>query len=311
MRIQIESNRSFLWLSNVGSNESKGFPLIAWDDVCRPKSKEGLGIRSYEDVNKATITKLGWRILTDNDSIWARIKREKYIKNNNFFRIPKKKGDSIVWREVINHRKYIGVGLKWCIGDGRKVYFQTDFWVYMSPLISFVDENHLHYINWYAKVYDFINQDFKEQNLQSISSILPLNVLADIKAIPIPSSPLCDRIFWEFSQDGKFTLKLATWAIRKPLMHPRSKIPHWIWNLNLMAKLNFFLWLVIRNALLTCEFLIARRMEISNMCCLCNHNRENIDHIFKSCLFIQGIWDRIKFNCPTSLLFEGDFFIMD
>ena len=97
--------------------------MIAWDDVRRPKSKEGLGIRSYEDVNKATITKLGWRILTDNDSIWARIKREKYIKNNNFFRIPKKKGDSIVWREVINHRKYIGVGLKWCIGDGRKVYF--------------------------------------------------------------------------------------------------------------------------------------------------------------------------------------------
>ena len=74
-----------------------------------------------------------------------------------------------------------------------------------------------------------------------------------------------------------------------------------------MTKLNFFLWLVIRNALLTCEFLIARRMEISNMCCLCNHNRENIDHIFKSCLFVQGIWDRIKFNCPTSLLFEGDF----
>ena len=75
----------------------------------------------------------------------------------------------------------------------------TNYWVYMSPLISFVDENHLHYINWDAKVYDFINQDSKEWNLQPISSILPLNVLSNIKAIPVPSCPLCDRIIWGFS----------------------------------------------------------------------------------------------------------------
>ena len=56
----------------------------------------------------------------DNNSIWVRIMREKYIKNNNFFRIPKKKRDSIVWKEVVNHIKYIQVGLKWCIGDERK-----------------------------------------------------------------------------------------------------------------------------------------------------------------------------------------------
>ena len=145
-------NKNFLWLPNVGSNESKCFPLVAWDGVCRPKSKGGLEIRNNEDVNKTTITKLGWRILTNTNSIWARIMREKYIKNNNFFRIPKKKGDSIVWREVINHRKYIGVGLIWCIGDERKVYFWINYWVYMSSLISFVDENHLHCINWDAKV---------------------------------------------------------------------------------------------------------------------------------------------------------------
>ena len=131
----------------------------------------------------------------NSDSFWSRIMREKYIKNNKLFKISKKKGDSIVWNEVINYRKYIGVGLKWCIEYGRKVYFLTDYWVHMWPLISFVDENHLHFINWEAKVYDFINQDSKEWNLQSISSILSLSVLADIKVISIPSSPLCDRIF--------------------------------------------------------------------------------------------------------------------
>ena len=67
------------------------------------------------------------KILTHNDSIWVRIRRDKNVKNNNFFRISKKEGNSIIWKEVINHiiiiweevinyRKYIEADLKWCIG---------------------------------------------------------------------------------------------------------------------------------------------------------------------------------------------------
>ena len=55
------------------------------DDVCRPKSEECLGIRKNIDVNRASIAKLDWRILVDNDSIWVRIMRDKYNKNNDFF----------------------------------------------------------------------------------------------------------------------------------------------------------------------------------------------------------------------------------
>ena len=91
-------NRNFLWLANMGINENKVFPLIAWDGVCTPKSKGGLGIRKNNDANKAAITKLGWRILVDKDSIWARIMWDKYVKDNNFFRIQKKNGDSMVYR---------------------------------------------------------------------------------------------------------------------------------------------------------------------------------------------------------------------
>ena len=49
-----------------------------------------------------------------------------------------------MWKEIVNHRKYVGAGLKWCIGDGRKVSFWTDNWVYMVPfLVSFVDDDNL------------------------------------------------------------------------------------------------------------------------------------------------------------------------
>ena len=88
--------------------------------------------------------------------------RDNYVRDNNFFKVSKNDGDSIVWKEIINHRKYIGDHLKWCIGDGRKVCFWTGYWVYMMPPMSFVDKNNLQYINEDAKVYDFINHETKE-----------------------------------------------------------------------------------------------------------------------------------------------------
>ena len=68
-----------------------------------------------------------------------------------------KKGDSILWKKVINYIKYIGFELKWCIGNEEKVCFSIDFWVYISPFIFFVDENYFYCINWDTKVYNFIN----------------------------------------------------------------------------------------------------------------------------------------------------------
>ena len=65
-------DRNFLWLPNMRVIGTKVFPLLAWDDVCRPKFEGVKGIRKNDD-NRASITKIGWRILIDNDNIWARI----------------------------------------------------------------------------------------------------------------------------------------------------------------------------------------------------------------------------------------------
>ena len=55
-----------------------------------PKSEIGLGIRKNNDVSKASITKLGWRILIDKNSIWARIMWDKNVTDNNFSGFPRR-----------------------------------------------------------------------------------------------------------------------------------------------------------------------------------------------------------------------------
>ena len=37
-----------------------------------------------------------------------------------------------------------------------------DNWVYMMPLVSFVEADNFHFVNLDAKVHDFINHEIKE-----------------------------------------------------------------------------------------------------------------------------------------------------
>ena len=112
----------------------------------------------------------------------------------------------------------------------------------MVPLVSFVDDDNLQYINLGAKVHDFINHDSKEWNINPGLTILPISALSDIKTIQTPYSPIEDKILWCLSQDEKFTLKSTTWVMRKPLVHPMHKILNLIWKLNLLLKMQIFLF---------------------------------------------------------------------
>ena len=100
--------------------------------------------------------------------------------------------------------------------------------------MSFVDDSNLQYINLNAKMFEFINYDTKELNIQSISIILPSNALAYIRAITIPYSPI---EYCEVSlKMGNSLFKSTTWAMRKLLVHHIHKIFNWIWKLNLLSK---------------------------------------------------------------------------
>ena len=49
-------HRDFFWKN---SNSDKGFPLVAWDKICRLKIFGGLGLRKSTAVNTAYLAKLG------------------------------------------------------------------------------------------------------------------------------------------------------------------------------------------------------------------------------------------------------------
>lgn len=64
------------------------------------------------------------------------------------------------------------------------------------------------------------------------------------------------------------------------------------------TKVQTFLWLVARDAILTWDNRQRSGWQGPNFCYLCQKARETIQHIFLDCGFIQEIWDTFKITEP-------------
>lgn len=60
--------RKFWW---GVADHKRDLYLKAWDILCLPKAIGRLGLRRFRDINLSFITKLGWRLYTDQAHTWV------------------------------------------------------------------------------------------------------------------------------------------------------------------------------------------------------------------------------------------------
>ena len=94
-------SRDFFWKK---TSTEKGLPLIAWDKVCLPKDKGGLGLCKTNAVNKAFQYKLAWKVMSNESSLWTQSIKAKYLKDKNLFDYKRKSTNSPVWKSILNCR---------------------------------------------------------------------------------------------------------------------------------------------------------------------------------------------------------------
>jgi hypothetical protein len=61
--------KGFWW--GFPKGKSRNLSLKSWSSICLPRQACGFGFRLMKDVNLAPIAKLGWKSLTNFDSIWV------------------------------------------------------------------------------------------------------------------------------------------------------------------------------------------------------------------------------------------------
>lgn len=95
--------------------------------------------------------------------------------------------------------------LAWIFSDGESINFWHEICCNMSPIIQYIRIFATNNINLQAKVSDFISPH-KTWNLDTLTNILPLHVTIFISRIPIPATNVQDKLTWNFSKNGLFTV---------------------------------------------------------------------------------------------------------
>lgn len=64
--------------------QTRHFHPKAWQEICAPKSRGGISLRTMEDMNWALITKCGWNLIIHRDMLWVKALKAKYCRNSSY-----------------------------------------------------------------------------------------------------------------------------------------------------------------------------------------------------------------------------------
>ncbi|KAL4325423.1 hypothetical protein GQ457_11G026560 [Hibiscus cannabinus] len=95
------------WWSDKGS--ARGWPLVAWDDICLPKAAGGIGFKDLHLFNIALLGKQIWRLLSAPGSLLYRTLRAKYFPDGDLFSASAPARSSFAWKGL--HRSPISRSL--------------------------------------------------------------------------------------------------------------------------------------------------------------------------------------------------------
>lgn len=109
---------SYFWNGDVGN---KKIHWCSWDRLCATKVKGGLGFRNILAFNYAMLAKQDWRILTEPNSLVAKVLKGKYFLNSSFLDAWVNPDTSYCWKSICLAHRIISLGICWEVGNGLNI----------------------------------------------------------------------------------------------------------------------------------------------------------------------------------------------
>lgn len=123
-----------------GDDQKKKMHWRKWSEIAIPKCDGGMGFRDFELFNQAMLAKQGWRLLTNPNSLCARVLKGKYFNDCEFMAAGRKRNSSHTWRAILYGRDALKEGLIKRVGDGSSINPWTDPWIPLNhskkPLVK-------------------------------------------------------------------------------------------------------------------------------------------------------------------------------
>jgi hypothetical protein len=146
---------SFLW---SGCKKNRSFHLSKWEELSKPKSMGGWGLKNLPLFHKALSANTFWRLLT-KPGLWHSVIKAKYLHHLpvhiwiRFAEVHPKTG-SQSWKNFSSTLPIILKGLSWIPGDGHLIEVGSDCILGLGrkvilspPLRAHLQERNLHFLH--------------------------------------------------------------------------------------------------------------------------------------------------------------------
>lgn len=105
-----------------------------------------------------------------------------------------------------------------------------------------------------------------------------------------------DRINWARTSTSFFSLKSGYWSLRGRTWNPRDTKWNISWKFQGHQRVRFFLWLVLKQRLLTNVKRVKRGIRHDSSCGLYGHHLEDILHAIRDCTITKETWMQVLPN---------------
>ncbi|KAF5452775.1 hypothetical protein F2P56_027742 [Juglans regia] len=268
---------SFFWGDYEGKGKRK---WVAWKKNCCPIEEGGLGIRDFEDIQRALHMKLAWRLMSGH-SLWADFFKGKYVKDKHLSLLVPNKGTR-VWKSIVKSIPDVIHNSKWLVREGN-ISFWYDNWDEDGPL-------QVHY-----PVTDYPMIKIKECCIENGWDISLLERLVgqqkanDIYQFLARRKEGQDVLVWLKEKNGNFSTKSAWDCIR--IQAPPLNWASWIWHSSIPKKISIMMWKASNNCLsVDAKVQMAGIPMVSKCNCCVFGNMEDLNHVLCTGDFARQLW---------------------
>ncbi|XP_073355154.1 uncharacterized protein [Aegilops tauschii subsp. strangulata] len=274
---------SHKWMDKVESLIFKGSVGVRVNDSNSeffvPGKVWWFGHPDIADMNLSLLASWAKRYFNDDGKIWKQIIDAKYKTcKPNIFACPDI-GASPLWKGILWAIKAAKIGFSWKVGNGKSVRFWEDRWTGNATLATSCWElyNIANTTNVsISEVWDGVTLKINFRRCFSPDMLTAWNELfCVVKDLSLNDCE--DTIIWDLEPKGIYTVKSYYNFVNFRGVVPDNIIL--IWKANVPQRIQIFLWLLVRNKLLTRDNLLKRQHVADPTCLLCNE-AESVNHLF-------------------------------
>jgi hypothetical protein len=280
----------------LGDTEAaRKYHAVGWDVVTTLKWLGGLGLRKLDNMNKACILKLGWKIYSGANDFWCQVRRGKYgcnsLKTFSNVRVT----DSSLWKAIVKPAPHLNNYGIWTVGDGKEVEAWNHMWIEVGLTISEMHINVPVELQG-VKVCDLVDAA-GNWNWALFQGWMPQEILQKIAAILPPNVEYGPDIqLGSGANQFKFFVAIMYELLCNFDLEIVDDVWMQIWKLNVPERVRSFMWLLRHDRLLT-NFNKSKMGLGHAMCSHCRDIEETSLHVFRDCHYLVKC-DSVGGSCP-------------